>query len=101
MANSDGDILLPERCIPIPRSISDEARAVLTMPPMPAVEYPPLDDRGGWDSMIADYDKMVEALVSERAASLPVAVEEIEIEGVHVFDVVPSDLNKADNRLYL
>ena len=92
---------LPARAIPIPRSVSAEAQAILAMPPMAAPEYPALDDLDGWRTMIAEHNKTVSSMVSARAADAPVTTEQLEIDGVSVYDLAPFALAEGDDRVYL
>lgn len=92
---------LPARDIPIPSSVSPEARAVLAMPPMDEVEYPPLDDLDGWRAMIAAYDKTVAALLAERARSASVTTESLDLGDFGVYVISPAGLTDDDRRVYL
>jgi acetyl esterase/lipase len=98
----DGAVLhVPARDVPIPRSVSGEAQAVLAMPPMESPEYPPLDDLDAWRAMIAEYGQTVGAMVGARVADAPVDTVTREIDGVPVYDITPHALVPGDDRVYL
>ena len=101
MSDARPSLHLPARDIPIPTSVSPEAQAVLAMPPMDSPEYPDREDLDGWRAMIAEYDETVGALVSARVADALVATEEIDVDGVRVYDIAPDGLAEGDDRVYL
>jgi acetyl esterase/lipase len=59
----DGTIHLGPRSIPLPASVSDEARAVLSMPLVPRPEYPPVGDKPAWRKLIAEYNASFDPFV--------------------------------------
>ena len=92
---------LPAREIPVPTSVSPEAQAVLAMPALPAPVHPPLDDLDAWRSMIAEHDEAIAALMADRTADAPVTSQERDVDGVHVYEIVPDGLAADDRRVYL
>lgn len=92
---------LPARDIPIPQSVSPEAQAVLGMPPLPAPERPPVDDLDGWRAHVAEHDATIAELLQGRTADAPVDSTERDVDGVHVYELVPHGLAADDRRLYL
>ncbi|MGO8864317.1 MAG: alpha/beta hydrolase [Acidimicrobiales bacterium] len=92
---------VPARDIPVPSSVSAEAQAVLAMPPMEEVVYPPLDDLEAWRKMIADYDHTVAAMLGDRVSSAPVTTEELDLGGLVVYVITPNGLAGDDRRAYL
>src|SRR3954465_614739 len=92
---------LPAREIPIPTSVSPEAQAVLAMPALPAPERPPVGDLDAWRTMIREHDASIDELMSARTADAPVAVEERDVGGVRVYDLVPDDFAADDRRVFL
>ena len=51
---ADGSLLLGARRIPLPASVSPEARAFLAMPRVTLGERPPLADKEAWRRRVAD-----------------------------------------------
>jgi acetyl esterase/lipase len=70
---------------------------------MDAGEYPALDDADAWRTMIKTTDDMVVTMFSESGLMSPEGfdVDVISVEGVTVYVVTPSDLDRADTRVYL
>jgi epsilon-lactone hydrolase len=101
MTESRPTLHVPARDIPIPTSVSPEAQAVLAMPPMEEVVYPPLDDLEGWRKMIADYDHTVAAMLGDRVSSAPVTTEDLDLAGLAVYVITPNGLAADDRRVYL
>lgn len=101
MSATEAILVVPERRIPIPSSVSAEAQAVLAMPPMEPTNYPAPNDRDAWVAMIAENDQMVATMVGDRAASAPVKTDELDVEGVHVYQITPTDLAERDDHVYL
>jgi acetyl esterase/lipase len=101
MSNPRPVLHVPARDIPVPTSVSAEAQAVLAMPPMPAPDYPAVDDLDGWHEMIAGYDKTVGSMVSAGVDDAPVTTEEFDVDGVRVYDIRPFALARDDDRIYL
>lgn len=83
---------VPARDIPVPYSVSPEARAVIAMPPVGGQPYPDLDDVDGWRRNIAERDAMVITMLQDRGPEVPAEVEEIEVRGVRVFVITPAGM---------
>ena len=101
MSESRPAILLPAREIPVPTSVSAEAQAVMAMPAMEQPEFPPVDDVDAWRVMIADHDRAIAALMAERMASAAVKTEELDLDGLRVYEITPIDVSDDDQRVYL
>ena len=86
-------IHLPARDIPVPRSVSPEAQAVLAMPAMDEPERPALADLDGWREVIRTHDETIGALMSARTASATVSVEERALGTFGVFDIRPDGVD--------
>ncbi len=93
-------IHLPARDIPIPRSVSPEAQAVLAMPAMEEPERPALQDLDGWRRAIHAHDETIGALMSARTASAKVSVDERDLGAFGVFDIRPDGVDD-DQHVYL
>jgi acetyl esterase/lipase len=103
-ADEDRPVLkVPARDVPVPTSISPEAQAVLAMGPMPAPEYPALDDVEGWRKMIGVIDEMVLGRFSASGLMSPDGFEldEVDADGVRVYTITPADISADDTRVYL
>jgi acetyl esterase/lipase len=99
---------LPARDIPVPSSISEQAQAMLAMGPlMPDAEYPPLDDRDAWRTMIAEREGAVLAMLTAAHPGAPDAgalarqVDEMDLGGFPVHVVLPAGVSPDDRRIYL
>ena len=101
MSETRHTLHLPAREIPVPTSVSAEAQAVLAMPPMEQPESPSADDPNAWRALIAARDESLSAMMAGRTANAPVTTEELRIDGVRVYEIVPVDLAGDDRRVYL
>jgi monoterpene epsilon-lactone hydrolase len=101
---------IPARDIPVPRTVSKEAQAALSMGPQPSKPWPPLDDR---DAVQAQIDEVV-AQVPEGAEGAMVSgvygfastgvscsTERIDARGVGVWVATPEGVTAEDRRVYL
>jgi epsilon-lactone hydrolase len=96
---------VPAREIPVPTSISPEARSVLAMgmigpPPTPA---PALDDVEGWKGLIADHERMVLEMLGTDAFTISddVEIEEVDLGGFILSKIRPPSVESDDRRVYL
>jgi epsilon-lactone hydrolase len=94
---------VPPRVIPVPTTISREAQAMLALGPMPAPEYPALDDADGWRRMIAATDQAMLSMWTDAGLASPdgFEFEELTVDGVRVFVITPDGLDPDDRRTYL
>ncbi len=92
----EAGIHLPERVIPIPASISPEARAVLAMPRGRLTGFPALGDKDGWRSYIAQSNAGMEAMMAPMAASLPATAALETIAGVPVYIAEPETIPEGN-----
>ena len=91
---------VPARDIPMPTHISPQAQAMLARGPGEPFPDLPLDDLDAWRKRIALMDEDVLA----RTAGWPVAdasVEEIQVDGVHVYVITPKGIGEDDQRVFL
>ncbi len=91
---------VPERDIPVPRSISPEAQAVLARGVIEGGEHPPLDDLAAWRKMIAATARTVLTMLS-GVPNGEVEVEATDLEGVPTFVVTPHGLDPGDTSALL
>lgn len=93
-------IVLPRREVPVPRSVSPEAQAVLaSVRPDAPPSFPDLEDREGWRTMIAERDAQTLALVAGRAQAAE--VETVEVGETVAYVVTPDGVPPEDDRVYL
>jgi acetyl esterase/lipase len=90
---------LPARDVPIPSSVSPEARATLAAPRQAEADYPPLEDVAAWKKVIAGRHKSLTAMVGSRPVDAATTVEDVDVDGVPVYVVTPS--GALDGRVYL
>jgi len=86
------------RGFPPPSSVSEPARAALNTPAPPPTDYPALEDTDAWLQLIAQGDAAVLQMIENK---FPVAVEEKNVDGVHVYVVEPESKEVADAPIYL
>lgn len=90
------------REIPVPTSVSAEARRIIAMGALnPPIDYPPVGDTGAWRDLVAERDAATLAMIGDRAAGLPVTFDEIDADGVRVFAITPTDTDPSARRVYL
>jgi epsilon-lactone hydrolase len=97
-ADEDGTIHLGVRAIPLPQSVSEEARRVLATPRTPQRRYPPRDDKQAWRELIAEANasfapavQLAQQLSAERATT-----ETTTIDGVTVHVGTPTALPEGN-----
>ncbi|HEY6533490.1 MAG TPA: alpha/beta hydrolase [Acidimicrobiales bacterium] len=101
MSDEQGVLEVPARRIPVPRSVSPEAQAMLAAGRfVEEVDQPPVDDHDAWRAFIAEGEQSM-AAVAARAEAYDVAVEEIDMDGVCVFVCTPGGVEAADPRRFL
>ncbi|MET8052648.1 alpha/beta hydrolase [Streptosporangium sp. NPDC005286] len=114
MTTTDGThaaMHVPARDIPVPASVSEQARAFLAMGMVqPPTQWPPVDDRQAWRMLIAERNAMVpaEAAGPMVASCFGMAdtgvnaeVEVIDVDGVTVYVATPDGVTPDDRRAYL
>lgn len=88
----------PERIIPVPRHLSAEAQAWLSMPRPPRPDYPEVEDTDAWKRLIAQNDEMMAARFEARA---PCEVRELREGDALAYEVTPDSVSSADRRVCL
>src|SRR5262245_24323063 len=101
MDESRPTLHLPAREIPIPMSVSAEAQAVLSMPPMAEPPYPDLEDVHGGRDLAAGHDRRVPGLVSARAEAADVTPRDRDFGAFCVYDITPAELVTRPEVVYL
>jgi monoterpene epsilon-lactone hydrolase len=94
---------VPERMIPVPKSVSPEAQAYLALGPFPTPPQPAIDDIDGWRAMIAATDQMMLDMFAESGEFAPPGfrVEEFDVNGVPVYEITPPDVEAGDRRILM
>jgi len=90
-----GNLHLGPRVIPIPTSISEEARKFLATP-FPNAEQPEVDDKAGWKKMVAAFDAMFEPMVDRMLASAPVTIDRKTVGHATVQVGTPNQMRHKD-----
>ena len=90
---------VPAREIPVPESLSEEARACLALGPLPTTDpWPPLDDADALRRRIAEQEEMLLSIVG-TASTDGVRIEELDVDGVRVYAITPD--GATEGRMYL
>jgi acetyl esterase/lipase len=93
---------VPAREIPVPAHLSPQAQAWLSMPrPAGGAGYPALDDAEGWRRHVAASDAMIMQMYMGGRSPAGLTIEEITMDGVAGFTLVPEGVTEADRRVYL
>ena len=93
---------IPARDIPIPTTVSNEARAFVQATTVyPDMIYPALDDRAGWRAHVAGIDGQIMPLLEAITPPGTVEVTERFIGSVRVFDILPDNLEGDPQALIL
>jgi acetyl esterase/lipase len=80
---------LPERVIPVPHSISPQARAALAAPRGALPDFPPLNDKPAWRGYIAASNAAMAAMMRPAIETLPARTGLETIAGVPVYVAEP------------
>jgi monoterpene epsilon-lactone hydrolase len=96
--DDDGTIHLGPRTIPLPRSISEEARRSLAIPRAPQRTVPPLDDKEGWRQLVARVNATFLPAVDRalKRTDGRATVETTTVAGVTVHVATPTDATEAN-----
>jgi acetyl esterase/lipase len=89
------------RDVPVPTTVSKEARAALMVEQQAWPGYPEGGDRDEWVSFVEEADRVLLEMMGARAGELDVVVEERYVDGVRVFDCLPVGVPAVDRRVYL
>jgi monoterpene epsilon-lactone hydrolase len=92
---------VPARDIPMPTHISPQAQAMLARGPGQPFPDLPLDDLDAWRKKIAEMDENVLAMTAGTPAAVDATVEEVEVDGAHVYVITPQGIGEDDRRVFL
>lgn len=94
---SPGAVRLSERVIPLPATISDEARAFLSNPLFSQEpEVPALDDLEGWRRHCAESNARMTAMMKMQRAGIAFDSSIIRLSHADVYDIRPATLAAED-----
>ena len=93
---------LPERDIPIPTSVSQEAQTVLAMGTVGPTSdtLPELDDATGWKAYVTETDAFVRSMVEGRLAEFTGTIEERIVGSCVLYVITPEGVGDDDRRVY-
>ena len=92
---------VPARDIPMPIHISPQAQAMLARGPGQPFPDLPLDDLDAWRKKIAEMDENVLAMTAALPAANDATVEEIDVDGAHIYVITPKGVGADDRRVFL
>lgn len=93
---------VPERRIPVPKHLSPQAQAFLSLPPRPAdLGYPALDDREGWLARIDASNQMIQQMYLSRSPAAPCAIKDFKVGEAPAYEIIPEGVQPGDRRVYL
>lgn len=96
---------IPARDIPLPSSVSDEARAMLARGPAGVMPpWPPLSDTAGWLAVVKAMNEGAEAILAsilDAGSSAPDATVDTMVGDVPVYVARPDDVSGDDLRVVL
>ena len=83
-------VVVPERFIPTPTTISPQARAFLSSPmPVGLGALPELDDIAGWRAYIAEHEQGLAAFAARQAECFPADVVTHQLSSAALYEVTP------------
>ena len=92
-------LVVPQRAVPAPESLSPEVRATLSTPTISNPAWPDADDTAGWRELIANMDAIGTAGLATMAGSSDAVVDELGAGGGRVFRIRPASV--PDDAVYL
>lgn len=95
----DGSLHLGPTVIPLPTTISENARKALSTP-FPEIPQPPASDKEAWREVVRASDAAFAPMVEQWLKALPASVETRTIAGVTVHVATPHD-NRHPERAHL
>ena len=89
-------VLLPERLIPPPATVSAAAQAVLGEPGGVAPAYPDIADKAGWRALLQEQERwLVEGMAASAAAFPRARIQPHEIAGATLYEINPGGQSAA------
>ena len=97
--DSEGSLHLRSRVIPVPTSISENARKFLANP-FPSTAQPDVGDKAAWRQVVKQADAMFAPVVDQWLATVPAKVETRTIVGVTVHVATPHSIRHPERAHY-
>jgi epsilon-lactone hydrolase len=99
MSDEAKGLHVPARVIPVPTTVSPEARAFLShVPPVSSTAMPAPDDFAGWRKQAAAADAMVITISKMAAAKWPYDTVTHQLANAPLYEIVPHNLDPANER---
>lgn len=95
MSEDTGGLHVPERLIPVPATISDEARAFLGRDFGVAPPEIPHTDKPAWRDYVVRFAPMIEQVSAMRAAAFPATIAEHRLTHCTLYEITPESLDPA------
>ncbi|MGE0387406.1 MAG: alpha/beta hydrolase [Gammaproteobacteria bacterium] len=92
--DDDGTVRLKGRTIPLPATISPEARRFLAIRRPPSEDLPAADDKAGWRALVAKHDAGIAALFKDRPGT-PGSIDRATIAGLPAYVGKPAQCAPA------
>lgn len=93
---------IPERQIPVPKHLSPQARAFLSMArPTDSPAYPALDDREGWRARIAAGNEIIRQMYLSLSPAPPCNIRELTEGDALAYEIIPDGVQPGDRRVFL
>lgn len=93
---------VPERQVPVPKHLSPQAQAFLSLPrPAGGASMPALDDREGWRKHVAASNEIIQQMYLARSPTAPCEVNELTVGSARAFEIIPQGVQPGDRRVYL
>jgi acetyl esterase/lipase len=97
--DAEGSLHLGPRVIPVPTSISENARKFLANP-FPGTAQPDVGDKAAWRQVVKQADAMFAPVVDQWLADVPAIVETRTIAGVTVHVATPHSIRHPERAHY-
>jgi acetyl esterase/lipase len=100
--SDESTLRVPERQIPVPKHLSPQAQAFLSLPRPPGgAGYPALDDREGWLRHIAASNQMIQQMYLSRSPAAPCDIKDLAVGSARAYEIIPNSVQPGDRRVYL
>jgi monoterpene epsilon-lactone hydrolase len=87
--DADGNLVLAARTIPVPASVSPEARSFLATPRPPFPPWPALDDVAGWREAVARSNEIFAPIHETYRQNFAGELRQLRVGGVSTWEAVP------------
>jgi epsilon-lactone hydrolase len=84
---------VPAREIPVPTTVSEEARAFLARGPMIAGPVIPHTDKDAWRAYVAQVESMMTQVGAMRAQAFPAEIREHALRNCTLFEIIPASFD--------